>query len=220
MFRRPLSLASLPILSLLLACASHVPAPVVSPVTQVPPVASSGPPIPAAPAPVAATAAPAALPPSPPAPRPPVPVPVSAFASTKTDPAWATCLRARKPVSKAPAADLTATGAACASVSHMKPEGPPVVGKQADRDPVQSFPLEARAGRCYRAFAQAGEGILDLHVVVRDSAGIEVARDDADRAGPVAPEDGAVCFQKDDHASIVVSVGMGSGVFAVQVWQD
>jgi hypothetical protein len=118
------------------------------------------------------------------------------------------------------AADLSTTAAACAAATHMKPVGAPIVGKQADRDPAQSFPLEARAGHCYRAFAQAGEGIADLHLVVRDSAGIEVAHDDSDRAGPVTPEDGAVCFQKDDHASVVVSVGMGSGAFAVQVWQD
>jgi hypothetical protein len=94
------------------------------------------------------------------------------------------------------------------------------MGKQADRDPPQSFPLEARAGHCYRTFAQAGDGITDLHIVVRDSAGVEVAHDDSDRAGPVVMEDGAVCFQKDDHASVVVSVGLGSGEFALQVWRD
>jgi hypothetical protein len=33
-------------------------------------------------------------------------------------------------------------------------------------------------------------------------------------------EEGAVCFTKDDKASIVVSVGMGSGAYAVQVWSD
>jgi hypothetical protein len=158
--------------------------------------------------------------PPPAVPRPPVPVPASSFAATKTDASWAACLHARKPSSKTVTADVTATAAACADGSHMKPDGAPITGKQSDRDPPQSFPLEARAGRCYRAFAQAGDGITDLHLVLRDSAGIEVAHDDADRAGPVVTEDGAVCFHKDDHASVVVSVGMGSGEFALQIWRD
>jgi hypothetical protein len=33
-------------------------------------------------------------------------------------------------------------------------------------------------------------------------------------------DDGAACFAKDDKASVVVSVGMGSGVYAVQIWSD
>jgi hypothetical protein len=36
----------------------------------------------------------------------------------------------------------------------------------------------------------------------------------------VVLEDGAVCFTQADEASIVVSVGAGSGAYAVQVWSD
>jgi hypothetical protein len=33
-------------------------------------------------------------------------------------------------------------------------------------------------------------------------------------------EDGVVCFSKDDKAALVVSVGMGKGSYAVQIWSN
>ncbi len=102
----------------------------------------------------------------------------------------------------------------------MKLDGATLSGKQADRDAPQAFPFEAKARHCYRAFAQAGAGIEELHLVIRDSAGVEVGQDSAPGPRPVVLEDGAVCFTKDDRATVVVSVGMGSGEYAVQIWRD
>ena len=102
----------------------------------------------------------------------------------------------------------------------MKLVGKTWTGKQADQDKPESFPLDARAGHCYRVYAQASEGIKDLDLVVRDSAGIAIGEDSTDDANPVVLDDGAACFAKDDKASVVVSVGMGSGVYALQIWSD
>jgi hypothetical protein len=109
---------------------------------------------------------------------------------------------------------------ACEAPTKMKLVGATLTGKQADEDKPQSFPFDAKAGHCYRAYAQAAEGIKDLDVVIKDSAGVIVGQDATDDPSPVVLEDGAVCFAKDDKATIVVSVGMGSGAYAVQVWTD
>jgi hypothetical protein len=110
--------------------------------------------------------------------------------------------------------------AACAATTKMKLVGATLTGKQADQDGPQSFPFEAKSSRCYRAYARAADGVKSLHLVIEDSAGVAVAQDSTGDASPVVPQAGAVCFTKDDHASVVVSVGMGSGEYAVQIWED
>ena len=110
--------------------------------------------------------------------------------------------------------------ASCAKVTKMKKVGKTMTGKQADQDAPQTFAFEAKANHCYRAYAQASEGIKDLDVVVKDSAGIVVGQDSTDDSSPVVLEDGAVCFSKDDKASVVVAVGMGKGTYAVEIWGD
>jgi hypothetical protein len=36
----------------------------------------------------------------------------------------------------------------------------------------------------------------------------------------VALDAGAVCFKEDDDATVVVSIGDGSGAYAVELWGD
>ena len=55
---------------------------------------------------------------------------------------------------------------------------------------------------------------------MKDSASIVVGQDSTDDPSPVVMEDGAVCFSKDDKATVVVSVGMGKGSYAVQIWSN
>jgi hypothetical protein len=141
-------------------------------------------------------------------------------ATTKTDPAWAACHRSFQAKGKDVSADVAAMAKACAAATRMKLLGTTLTGKQADQDPPQSFPFDAKGGHCYRAYAQASEGIKDLDLVVKDSAGIAAGQDATDDPSPVVLEDGAVCFGKDDKASVVVSVGMGKGAYAVQIWGD
>jgi hypothetical protein len=113
---------------------------------------------------------------------------------------------------------VAAMSKACATVTKMKLVGKTLSGKQGAEDPPQTFPFDAKASHCYRAYAQASEGIKDLDIVVKDSAGIVVGQDSTDDPSPVVLEDGVVCFSKDDKATFVVSVGMGKGSYAVQIW--
>jgi hypothetical protein len=115
---------------------------------------------------------------------------------------------------------VAALAKGCEAATKMKLVGKTSSGKQADQDKPQSFPLDAKAGHCYRVYAQAAEGIKDLDLVVKDSAGVAVGEDSTDDPSPVVVDDGAVCFTKDDSASVVVSVGMGSGAYAFQIWGD
>jgi hypothetical protein len=151
---------------------------------------------------------------------PPVPVPKSSVASAKTDESWARCHQSYKATAKDVSKDVMSMATACEKQTKMKLVGKTITGKQADQDKPQSLPLDAKANHCYRVYAQAVDGIKDLDLVVKDSAGIIVAQDSTDDPSPVVLEDGAVCFTKDDKATIVVSVGMGSGAYAVQVWGD
>ena len=109
---------------------------------------------------------------------------------------------------------------ACAATTKMKPAGKPWTGKQADQDKPQSFPFDAKANHCYRAYAQASDKVQDLDLVIKDSAGVIVGQDSTDDPSPVVLEDGAVCFSKDDKATVVISVGMGSGAYTVELWTD
>lgn len=150
---------------------------------------------------------------------PPAPVPTSTVATTKTDPSWAACHQSFKARNKDVVKDVAAMAKACEQATAMKLVGKPLTGSQADTDAPQTFPLEAKGTRCYRVYAQAAEGIKDLDVVIKDSDGVIVGQDSTDDPSPVVLEDGAVCFGKPDKASIVVSVGMGKGSYALEVWE-
>ncbi|HZU85030.1 MAG TPA: hypothetical protein VE987_18995 [Polyangiaceae bacterium] len=178
----------------------------------------------AAAAPTAASAGPAGAgsvaPPPSAAPVPSTPAPASAVATTKTDPAWAACHAGFKTTSRDLSRDVAALAAGCARQTGMKIVGGTLTGKQADLDKPQTFALDAKGNHCYRVFARAAEGIKDLDVAVKDSAGVVVAQDSTDDASPVVLENGGVCFSKDDSATVVVSVGLGGGQYALQIWSD
>jgi hypothetical protein len=151
---------------------------------------------------------------------PPPPVPTSSVATMKTDAAWAPCHQSYKASAKDVSKDVASMAKACEKQTKMKLVGKTLTGKQADQDKPQTFTLDAKANHCYRVYAQAVDEIKDLDVALKDSAGVVVGQDATDDPSPVVLEDGAVCFTKDDKASVVVSVGMGSGAYAVQIWGD
>ncbi|MDP9000762.1 MAG: hypothetical protein M3O46_11695 [Myxococcota bacterium] len=134
--------------------------------------------------------------------------------------AWALCHQGYRPTGRDVSNDVTGMAKACEKQTRMKLVGKTVTGEQADRDKPQSFSLDAKANHCYRVYAQAVDAIRDLDLFVKDSAGIVVGQDSTDDPSPVVLETGAVCFSEDDRASVVVSVGMGSGAYAVQIWGD
>jgi hypothetical protein len=177
------------------------------------PSASAAPPASASAAPVETASA---APPPPPAPT----TPASTKVTTKNDPAWAGCHQTYEAKNKEVGKDVAAMAKACAAITKMKIVGKPFKGKQADKDTPQSFPLKAKANHCYRAYAQAAEGIKDLDLAIKDSTGAIAGEDSTDDPSPVVFEDGAVCFKEDDAATVIVSVGMGSGAYAVEVWSD
>jgi hypothetical protein len=177
-----------------------------------PPPAPPTPPEGGAPAPRAETASAA--------PPPPPPNPGSTKVTRKNDPTWATCHQSYEAKKKDVSKDVAAMAAGCAKVTKMKIFGKPITGKQSDQDTPQTFPLKAEANHCYRVYAQASEGIKDLDLVVKDSTGASAGEDSTDDPSPVILEDGAVCFKEADAATIVVSVGMGKGSYALEIWKD
>jgi hypothetical protein len=171
----------------------------------------------------AAPVAPAAAPPAETAsaaPPPPPPNPGSTKVTLKSDPTWAGCHQSYDAKKKDVAKDVAAMAAGCAKVTRLKMSGKQLTGKQSDQDPPQSFPLKAEANHCYRVYAQASEGIKDLDLAVKDSTGAIAGEDSTDDPSPVIAEDGALCFKEADAATIVVSVGMGKGSYALEIWKD
>jgi hypothetical protein len=205
------AMAAVPLVVSVVACGGAEPPP---PPPPPPPTAtvSEAPVASVPPPPPAATETASATPPSPP------PAPTSTVATTKSDPTWAGCHQSYKAKGKDVAGDVAAMAKGCAAATKFKLVGKTLTGKQGAEDVPQSYPLDAKANHCYRVYAQASEGIKDLDVVVKDSASIVVGQDSTDDPSPVVLEDGAVCFSKDDKAAVVVSVGMGKGSYAVQIW--
>jgi hypothetical protein len=208
------SAALVPPVASLVACGGGETPPPVPPPTTASAIASATA-TPSATAIATATETASAVPPP-----PPPPAPTSTVATTKTDASWVACHQSYKAKAKDVSRDVAAMAKACEAATKMKLVGKTMTGKQADQDAPQSFPFDAKAGHCYRAYAQATDEIKDLDLVVKDSAGIVVGQDSTDDPSPVVLEDGAVCFSKDDKASVVVSVGMGKGTYAVQIWSN
>jgi hypothetical protein len=213
-----LTLALAAIAALAVACGGGEPPPPAAPpapsVSAPPPVdssASTGPAASAAAAPAETASA---------APPPPPPNPGSTKVTTKNDPAWATCHQSYEAKKKDVSKDVAAMAAGCAKLTKLKVSGKQLTGKQSDQDPPQSFPLKAEANHCYRVYGQASEGIKDLDLALKDSTGAVASEDTTDDPSPVLAEDGAICFKEADAATIVVSVGMGKGTYALEIWKD
>jgi hypothetical protein len=141
-------------------------------------------------------------------------------AERRTNPAWAPCHATFTPDAKVdlPASvDQLAKGCLDTTKMHMQDS---FKGTQAATGLPQAFGFHAESGHCYRAYAVAGPGIQDLDLLIKDSTGAVAGEDSTDDPSPVVQEDGAVCFGTTDSASVVVSIGAGSGAYAVQVWSD
>jgi len=178
---------------------------------------------PAAAEPETPAAAPAETAASAPAATAAAPTPAGAGSSkvtTKNEPAWAACHGSAKLKGKDVSKNVAALSKACAKATKMKLVGKTLTGKQSDSGSPQSYPLKAGAKHCYRVYAAGGDGIKDLDVAIKDSAGNVVGEDATDAATAVVLSDGAVCFKEADAASVVVSVGSGGGAYAVQIWGD
>jgi hypothetical protein len=86
---------------------------------------------------------------------------------------------------------------------------PLVQGSQDGTAPPNSLELLGRANVCYRFFLAAPSSRVGVALTLRDSVG-DIALD-AVAPGPnlVAPPRGYLCFERDDRAAMVVSLGQG-----------
>jgi hypothetical protein len=143
-------------------------------------------------------------------------------ATQKRDPAWAKCHESYKPASggKDLAGDVTKMASLCKDATHMHLIGSPQKGTASEEGGPVKFPFKAKAGKCYRAFAESSSGIKDLDMQIKDSANEMAGDDSTDDPSPIVMEDGAVCFTVDDDAVVSVAVGSGKGSFALQIWGD
>ncbi len=158
----------------------------------------------------------------------PQPASASALTTTKTDDAWASCHQryqgAGREFRKAEknrdvVREVAEMAEGCKAVTKLQLVGRTMSGEGAEKA-TQSFPIDAKANHCYRVYAQSTDDVLDLDVVVKDSAGEVVGQDSTDDPSPVVDEDGAVCFTRDDKASAVVTIDKGKGKWALQIWSD
>jgi hypothetical protein len=141
-------------------------------------------------------------------------------AERRTNAAWTPChasYQVNAATDLVTSVDQLSKGCAATTGMHMVDS---FKGQQAASNAPQVQPLHAQANHCYRVYGVAAATIQDLDVLIKDSTGAPAGEDTTDDPTPVVLEDGAVCFTQADEASIVVSIGAGSGAYALQVWSD
>ncbi len=149
-----------------------------------------------------------------------VPTTASTRATLKLESTWGHCREAWSPGAADAATEAARLAQICAAATRMHQALPPFVGDQSAASKPQTFHWKAQAGHCYRAYGVGGAGIKNLDLLLVDSQGATLGQAGNDDAAPVVLDAGAVCFNQDDDAALVVSVGNGSGRFAVEVWGD
>jgi hypothetical protein len=144
----------------------------------------------------------------------------SANAVAKKDLSWSACTQTLGPRGKDVAKDLFATASGCAKATGMRPLGAVITGTQSDSDNPQSYLLDAKAHHCYRVYAMGDGAIKSLEIAIKDSTGAISGQGSNAAGAAMVSGDDTVCFKDDDAASVVVSVGMGGGSYALQIWGD
>jgi len=144
----------------------------------------------------------------------------SHVADRMTSPGYSACHSSYVMKTQDVATEVAKMAQGCASVTKMHPLGNPAPFSQSAANAPQSTPFKAQANHCYRVYGAATSGIKDLDLLIKDSTGAIAGEDSTDDPTPVVLEDGVVCFKQNDDATVVASVGDGSGSFALQVWSD
>lgn len=151
-------------------------------------------------------------------------IPAGSAGSTKADrmtnPSYSACHSSYQLATEDMGVEVAKMARSCAAVTKMHPLGETFKGSQSASAAPQAFAFKAKAKHCYRAYGAAAATIKDLDLVIKDSGGAIAGEDSTDDPTPVVLEDGVVCFQEDDDAKVVASVGDGAGTYAVQVWSD
>jgi hypothetical protein len=153
--------------------------------------------------------------------RNPPPFALGSKHAKKTDhPEWGACHAAFK-VAGDPAKAVDALGNACAAATKTKSAGAAMTGTQnaTTTQPV-TYKFHGQAKKCYRLYGVAGTGVKSLVAVITDPEGAEIAQYHTDDVTPFIAPDEAMCFADETDASIVVSVGIGDGPYALSVWSE
>jgi hypothetical protein len=140
----------------------------------------------------------------------------------KKSPEWLVCHKDYQPQTHGRdlAADVKREGTMCQDTSGMHAMDAHLFKGKKDSDPPDTFTFPAHAGKCYRAFAESAPGIDDLDLVIKDSDRNVAGEDSTDDPNPIVLEEGAVCFNTDDTATVSSTIGSGHGDYIVQVWTD
>ena len=131
---------------------------------------------------------------------------------------WVSCRDGFR-LSGEPLRDVTRLGLMCGPVNGMTALGDPLEGELSAGGGTATHPLAARAGACYRIFAIAGDGIVDLRLAVRSSRGTRLAADELHGRVAVADPERPFCTFEDDQFEIRVAAGASAGRYALQIWQ-
>ena len=90
----------------------------------------------------------------------------------------------------------------------------PFAGRAAERELSTATAFKVEKGACYRFYVDAEPAIRALAVVVRDAKGGTVVDDATD----VVPARGAFCADESAELEVVLSVGLGQGRYALELW--
>ena len=145
---------------------------------------------------------------------------MSRHASLKLVSTWHTCHESFVVGGSDVRAEVARLAQGCAEATKMQRVGEPFTGEQSAAGKPQTFAWKARRGHCYRVYGVGAPAIKNLDLLVLDSAGAALGQDGTDDRAPVVLDAGAACFNDDDDAALVVSVGDGEGPFAVEIWSD
>ncbi len=148
-----------------------------------------------------------------------VPATASTRATLKLDSTWGRCHEGFVVAQGDVAGEAARLAAGCAASTRMHRVAG-FAGEQSAAARPQTFRWKAQAGHCYRAYAVGAPAIKNLDLLMIDSTGAALGQNGVDEGAPVLLGAGAVCFKQDDDAALVVSVGDGTGAFAVEVWSD
>jgi hypothetical protein len=133
----------------------------------------------------------------------------SRLATRKAAAAWSSCVNG---ISET---DADALGKACAA-STKTTKVQSLKATLEETNAHQEFKLKFDKGHCYRIYLGKPKELTTVSVTLRDSRG-DIMIDDSAAA---VPQDGALCMNESDTASLLVSAGLGKGAVTLSVWSD
>ncbi len=147
------------------------------------------------------------------------PAPPAEPAAADSNP-FTACFADFKPTGN-PRHDMKQLTDRCGHVGGMRPITPVHTARQRDSDPADRYTFYVpTAGGCYRVYATSGRNVGDLDLLLRGPTPDLVIADLTSDTWPVLPARHPVCFEQPGLYMLEVSVGQGTGEYALQVWSN